>query len=596
MNMFTEGGKGRDWGVTGDQDACESSQVLGIENEVSTQDTILPEEPVVITELLATDNIFCEGWACYRNGHTPATCAAHPNIELGRTDWDSESDGTSEFIRCYIGDDSFFVDSLVEFESQIIERYDTSSYTLYCAGEVVTQDIWDEMVVDGQMFTIQFDEDIDDDWRKDWLTDVLNICRRRMRNWLYQMRIARLPRQSRHYLEYKRGWGEDHDVHEQSPMVDSMLENFEYMKFQVGDKTIMVNTLLWIESLSCLVTQIDAARNGNDTFLALTSFVRAITGRSFAATLASRWADLMLWIAEVDIDELSPEEAEAARETMPERRERALSVEIVDERVHLQSTADCNNPFTKFRTLFNKIDGLQNSPGMQKMHEMFMYLIANSVLDKLGITMDRCQFTKKAQDYFREKYQLGFGFIYTVLDGVSYILEKLYMVWATRDINALWHTETAYEKFADEYAQIKIDALGLCNPDAFELNYHSFVKRVDECLADGRKILTYIRKVDKPKMQLLIYELEKIRATEVVQKAAARGRRMPFGLLLFGESGVLKTTVENILGTHYGRVRGLPLGYDYRYTIVPTADHMSGFTSRHWWLKIDDAAAVRPGV
>lgn len=494
----------------------------------------------------------------------------------------SDSDSDLEFlaeylVRVRVYDAEFFAISCKELYDDVCEKFtwNVETFSLYAGGrilpyadEAMVRDyiLRDSSIVDVVFRDRHYDYAETVSLQSTPLVERDPVLTKKLREIITEFEHQRLP------LRYR--------VREQSAPVREMFAKFETQMFSIRGKTITVNIPLWIESLICLQMQMKNAKTKVDAVNAVGAFMRAITGRSVLASFASRITDFISWCAtavasnEDDMDVPSEDDAEPVE----------------------QSSEGFDNPFTSFRSVFTTADKFKESIGARKLHNLFMYLIANSMLDKIGITMDRMSFSEASKRYYAEQYKLGFGFVYSILDGVSFVLEKVYTAYVTRDLGALWHTEAIYEKFADTYEQIKVDALGLCNPDAFDLNYHEFISRVDECLADGRRIVQFVAKRDKPRVQSLLYELEKIRSTELIQRAAARGRRMPFGVLLHGPSGVLKTTLEDILGTHYGRVRELPLGHDYRYTIVPTAEFMSGFTSKMWWMKIDDAAAIKPGV
>lgn len=584
MNKFNTGEKGRDWGV-GD---CGRpfGRSLGEEGGVLTQGTHLPFEArqrdIFDTPPSTNDDI-----------DTESDGGVSPPFDM--------SDDGELMTHVWVYGECHLAYTCADLYDLLCQKYtwNLETFNLYCHGLIPYCDdpLWDHC--DNYDNVDVFECEPHRDYphvvslQSEERCEHLNL---RLRVKIRMMEVARLPKKLRKLALIRRMKKRIRrsrvprklKITEQSKVTDALYHSVEHFQFAFGEKIVEVNVPLWIESLTCLSAQLAHAQDGTACFNAVCAFIRSVTGRAVAIQFASKIVDFMLWCANIEVD---PEE----RPIPMERELRDSEVEDVTY-IFEQSNPGIENPFTNFRAFFNSVDSVRDSPGMRKMNDLFMYLVSNSVLDKLGITMDRCEFTKASQAYYRERYKLGFGFVYSVLDGVSFILEKVYTAWVTRDIGAMWHTEAVYDHFADEYAQIKIDALGLCNPDAFDLNYHSFVARVDACIADGQRIVKFVAKRDKPKVQAILYELEKLRATEIIQKAAARGRRMPYGVLIHGPSGVLKTTLEDILGTHYGRVRKLPLGHDYRYTIVPTAEFMSGFTSKMWWLKIDDAAAIRPGV
>lgn len=328
----------------------------------------------------------------------------------------------------------------------------------------------------------------------------------------------------------------------------------------------------WVESLLILFQQMYRGRDFADFYLAVCAFIRSVTGKSILVGFSQIWEKVT-----------------------------ALFHEIVEEITNfVQGDEETfENPFTTFRNWIVKVDEVKSNPVVQKCRKMFLYILSFSFLEKFGITFDTFWFTKAEAEYHKEKHNDSWGFLYSLMDGTSYILERLFDCYKTGTWSALTHSSTSYGKWVDDVYAIKVDSIKLHNPEANGMSYHEFLNRLDTAIEQGRAICKFMISEDpKAKMtaKRLLSELEMIKANECTKKAARQSRDAPFALLYYAGSGIGKSTLEDLTFQHFGKVHGLPTDDEYHYSRTFSEDFYSGFTTSMWSIVLDDIASRNPNL
>jgi hypothetical protein len=120
--------------------------------------------------------------------------------------------------------------------------------------------------------------------------------------------------------------------------------------------------------------------------------------------------------------------------------------------------------------------------------------------------------------------------------------------------------------------------------------YHSRLKAaqavsksfLDKCdTASGRaSIRTYVTK------------LVKAHATTTCSSELNKDRKVPFGILLAGQAGVGKTSIETMLIKFYAEQFQLPTGDEYKYNFPFESEFMDGYSTSMWAIIMEDIARM----
>nr|WKV34141.1 MAG: RNA-dependent RNA polymerase [Riboviria sp.] len=329
----------------------------------------------------------------------------------------------------------------------------------------------------------------------------------------------------------------------------------------------------WIESVFILFKQIRKGKDFEDFYLAVCAFIRAVTGKSIINGFAAVWGKVKDLFHEI--------------------------VEEISNFVQGDEAPEPLNPFTVFRNWITRVDEVKSHPVVQKCRSMFLYILSFSFLEKFGITFDTFWFTKAEAEYHKEKHNDTYGFFYSVLDGSTFILERLYDCYKTGTWSALTHSSTSYGKWVDEVYALRVDVVKLHNPEANGISYHGFLGRLDNAIEQGRAICRFMVSDDqraKMTAKKLLSELEMIKATECTKKAARESRDAPFALLYYAGSGVGKSTLQDLTFQHFGKVHNLPTSSEFHYTRIFSDEYYSGFRTSMWSIVLDDVASKHPDM
>lgn len=335
-------------------------------------------------------------------------------------------------------------------------------------------------------------------------------------------------------------------------------------------ESYMEDSLKIFESVLIYLQQVFRARDFKDFYLATAQAVRAITGMSLVKGFQHIY-DQML----------------------------ACVHSIVEEIGFVLQDSEPRNPFTIFREWLQTAGDQLNNPLVVKAKKIFYHLLSFACLERFGITFDSVWFNKAQEEYVRKEHSSNAGFLYSVIDGVSYIVERLYECFLCGTWTPLAHSSTNYGQWVDSVYALKLEHVKMANPEANGTTYHKFLGELDSAIEKGRAICKYMV-TDDPKAKFasrkLLSELEMMKADECTRKAARSTREAPFTVLYNAGSSVGKSGIVDMVFKHFGKVFNLPIDDEYHYTRIYSDPFYSGFTTSMWSLLLDDIAARHPNL
>jgi hypothetical protein len=188
------------------------------------------------------------------------------------------------------------------------------------------------------------------------------------------------------------------------------------------------------------------------------------------------------------------------------------------------------NPFAKFRFWLNKIQSVTTHPCIEKLKKIFYYIMSFSLLEKFGITFDTFWFSKAHAEYVKSKHNDNLGFLESLADGASFILERLYDCYRTKSWSPIIHSGHNYGKWVDEVYLLKEQAQMLHNPQANGISYHEFLGRLETSIEQGEAICRYGETLDagtRTLLKRLLSELRLIKADECSKKSGSTSTPNP---------------------------------------------------------------------
>ncbi len=351
-------------------------------------------------------------------------------------------------------------------------------------------------------------------------------------------------------------------------LLDKLVATFLQKKVDEYGGPEEVGETLWlcIESLIILYKQIRWSQDWNQFSLAVIQFVHAVTGKPIVKGLT-----VMLERVKYIVESLGDG--------------------------GLQSSESYTNPFSLIRYYIGKYEETHNHPVMVKIKKMFYYIMSFSLLDKFGITFETFWYEKAEAEYIKTQHSNQVNFLASILDGASFILERVYDCIMTQSWSPIIHSGHNYGKWVEEVYFLKETSQKLHNPEAQGISLHEYLNRLDACIEKGEAITKFATEIDpssKSLIRRLLSDMRLQRADEYTRAAARADRDMPYGLLLFGPSSVAKSTLMKMIEAVFAQVRSLPQGDEYRYVRTFADPYYSGFRTSMWSLILDDIAAARP--
>lgn len=269
--------------------------------------------------------------------------------------------------------------------------------------------------------------------------------------------------------------------------------------------------------------------------------------------------------------------------------------------ITVQDSADF---VTSISDIIDGYDSFKNSELVERLQETFSFILSFSALNHLNVdpTTNRKRF-KDFSGLLRTKPILfGSEFLVSLLKSLRFALTKGKQFWYTGNVEDLILSESKISNWNGRYADL-IDSFGcLGNPEPFGINVESFERDLKETIDEGNFFLNNKNLLQPPEISILgrrIAELRQIQREYKLLQLAKSKRPPPFSLLVFGSSGIGKSSFLAMLFSHFAKVStilGRPLEDDdnFMYTRTVSDKYWSGFSSYQWCILLDDIAMSLP--
>ncbi|APG78024.1 hypothetical protein 1 [Beihai picorna-like virus 47] len=324
-----------------------------------------------------------------------------------------------------------------------------------------------------------------------------------------------------------------------------------------------------VESSITLYHQLKDAETWKQIYLAIMQYMRAVSGKSMMMTAAKSIETVCGMIQKLmDTPQLQGDEPE-------------------------------NNPFRRFRKWLTLCENVADHPVVIRIKKIFYYIMSYSLLERFGITFNRFWYTKAEEELIKTHHSSDSGFFYALIEGASFILERLYDCYSTKSWSPIVHSGRTYGKWVDEVYALKEMSMKLHNPEANGISYHEFLGRLSQCIEQGTAISKYadgMAAAETTLIKKLLSDLRLLQATECTKKAARESRQTPFTILYYGGSSIGKSTLQSLTYQHFAKVHGLPYGSEYHYTRSFSDEYWSGFQTSMWSIVLDDIASRNPNA
>jgi len=253
--------------------------------------------------------------------------------------------------------------------------------------------------------------------------------------------------------------------------------------------------------------------------------------------------------------------------------------------------------FEGARGYLNSYKNICNSEIAIKLYRCCMYIMSLSLFDKLGISFDAFGYSKLEQVALKKKYYKKPDFLYVLADTILFLAERGYQIYLTGDINCIFHSGGTYKKVFDTCRELQRKSHLLHNPEEYGFTESEFRSDLDDIIEKLQNIVKHsmrLEKSDRDTIKFTLNDMLMMRDDLNTKSAARRNRKAPFAVQIFGDSGIGKTTLTNIICTYFAKHENLPLGDEFRYTVNPAAKYWDGFVSSCHTIILDDVANEAP--
>lgn len=232
----------------------------------------------------------------------------------------------------------------------------------------------------------------------------------------------------------------------------------------------------------------------------------------------------------------------------------------------------------------------------KKLYEFLLYAMSHSLFDKVGVTFDALGFSKLHADAVKRKHNSKLNLIEVIADTFLYVSRVGYQIYATGSVTGVFHCGKTYEEFLNDLISLEHDHSLMAQSVGGDRSAHALLKRCDALAEKGHEMYRLTCGNDRKFVQNLIWRLVKVKDSILSSNQARDIRAAPLGMLLYGPSGIGKSTFVDYLFPLMGKWYDLPASPEGgKYVVNPSSKFWDGFRSSDWFIVLDELANEHPG-
>lgn len=250
--------------------------------------------------------------------------------------------------------------------------------------------------------------------------------------------------------------------------------------------------------------------------------------------------------------------------------------------------------WTALRSVLTSYEALKNHPAVVKFIKLISLAFSGGVFATFGIDCQMAALWKVTNESMSRI--LGHtDFLAALIDLGSYVAERVSAFLITGNWHSLFYTPTHFSAWADEAASILEKSTCAGNLSALGVDFHKYLADLDKCIKTGDEIRRYLKAGDsRDTVGALLTRLRTFQNEILVKQGCGKPREAPFTFLIYGGSGVAKSSFTQVCVTHYALSYDKPLGDEYMYYRSAKETHWNSYNTSKWCTIMDDIASINP--
>lgn len=252
---------------------------------------------------------------------------------------------------------------------------------------------------------------------------------------------------------------------------------------------------------------------------------------------------------------------------------------------------------SEVRNLLDNWDRLNDSQFIDKIRNVASYCMAFSVLENMGMP-DTVAEIVYAEFKVQKKTKQVTSFIHAILDAVEFTCSRMLVCVKEGNLTPLLHTTSTYTRWFDQTQKLeKWTSMLTCDPETLEFSFQEYEKELIDCIALGQNFTKHAKSnTDRKTMTVIVNRLELFLADYQTRHIVGKTRLMPFGLSVYGDSSVGKSSFADLLFAFSAKCLNQKDDPEYMYTRNFRDPFWSGFKSHKWFILLDDVGSVKPSA
>ncbi len=264
----------------------------------------------------------------------------------------------------------------------------------------------------------------------------------------------------------------------------------------------------------------------------------------------------------------------------------------------LQSNNNDDEPFfMKIRDMLENYVMWKDSPLFKKLYKLIMYIVSFFLFKDPDCTYESYGYTRLEVEILKRNYNSKGDFMFTLIDTITFLCEKGYQVYKDGYSSSIFHSSSKYVEFHKKCQSIIERSHFLNQTEALDEN--EYLAELESLLEKGEDILKcskFLNKFDAAVVGKLVGQLRSIKLDVLTFKGATRARKAPLGILIYGNSGIGKTTLTRILIKQFCNVNGLSDADEYIYFRNCAEEFWNNFRTCMHTVILDDVSNEHPNL